>query len=159
MDKARNFVMKDWLRPMMAGIVVWALSSVFLIGSSIGELQKLYAKSLDVGFVYATTMFGLIVSAYAILQGFTSIYAKQMKRWFFYGRLKWILEATLFALMVFGMACLVLDSTNECRIPRQLLIVSIGFLHGLIAFTMDSVFQWIKIIIRYFDRPDNEKET
>jgi len=153
--KLKDFAIRDWWKPILAGVLSTGLSIRIWASQQNLCIANLSDEVLQITFTYATTMFGLLMAAYTILQGFTNERTELLKKWSFYARYKMILARTLGILVILGIGSIIAWVSKDI-LPFYPLLVILSFAVGMVVFTLVATFEWVYILIKHFDSNTTE---
>lgn len=153
--KIKDFAIRDWWKPILAGVLSTGLSILIWASQRNLCIVILSDEVLKITFTYATTMFGLLMAAYTILQGFTNERTEKLKKWTFFTRYKMILVRTLRILVILGVGSIIAWVAKGI-IPLLPLLVILSFAVGMVVFTLVATFEWVYILIKNFDSNTTE---
>lgn len=151
----KKYCYKDWKWPATFALLTLILSLLAWWRIDEKAVNVLADTLIPIVFSYATTLFGLLIASYTILQGYTNEHVKKMKSYIFYPRYKRNLLLNLKVLVAVALVS-VFGMVAKGLLPMWLMKLYIGLSLSVVSFTLIAAFCWVGILIKHFDAAPNE---
>jgi hypothetical protein len=146
----KNFTFIDWWKPFVASIVTTSLVLAWHGSANLDllKVEEIYLRAMPLSFSYASTLLGLLISAFTILQSLDNEIVRKIRSWAAYKRYKNNLLITLLFLVILAVlsAIAIFSPTPICIIAIQVVLHVVLF---LITFTLISIYLWIRLLIKH----------